>query len=51
MPRRINNIDFVITIVHRRLLGGDGNTTLALLIARIHNQRLRHFRLIVAKRI
>ena len=49
MPRRIDNINFVLTMVNTGLLGGDGNAPFMLLIAAIHNKRLAHFCLIIAK--
>ena len=60
VARCINNIDLVglattiglwLLVVNTRLLSGDGNTTLVLLVATIHNERLSHLGLVLAEGI
>ena len=49
VARGIDNVDFVIVIEDRSLFCGNCNSPLMFLVHGIHNKRLRHFRLIIAK--
>ena len=49
MARSINDVDFVIVIINRGLLGSDSDAALVFLVHGIHDQSLRHFRLIITK--
>ena len=49
MARRVDNVDVMIAILERRVLGLDGNALLALEIHGIHNALLLHDRLVGAE--
>ena len=57
MAGRVDDVDLVVNcwlsigrlVVDCRLLGSDGNATLTLLFATIHDERLSHFGLVAAE--
>ena len=57
MARCVDDVDLVVNcwlsigrlVVDCRLLGGDGNATLTLLLATVHDESLSHFGLITAE--
>ena len=51
MTRSVDNINLVAVIKNSGLLRGNSDSPLVLLIARVHNEMLGHFGLIVAKSI
>ena len=48
---RIDNVDFITVVINRGLFCGNGNTAFMFLIARVHNERLTHFRLVVTESV
>ena len=51
MPWGVDDVDLVITMIDRCLLGSDGDAALVLLIAGVHNQLLAHLGLVVTERL
>ena len=51
MARSVDNINLMIVVIDRGLLGGDSNTALVFLVTRVHNESLAHFGLIITEGI
>ena len=51
MPRSIDNVDTVIPVLHSSNFGRNGNTALFFLITAVHDELLRHFSLVITKRL
>ena len=51
MTGSVDDVDFVAVVEDRGLLGGDGDAAFVLLVARVHNEGLAHFCLVVAKSV
>lgn len=51
MSWRIDDIDLEVLPVDSRLLGGDGDLALALLVTTVHDQLLAHLGLVVTEGI
>ena len=49
MSGGVNDVNFVIIPIYRRLLRGNSDAAFVLLVATVHNKRLRHFGLIRPK--
>ena len=49
VPGCVDDVYAVVAVLHGRDLGGDGNATLALLVAAVHYEVLAHFCLVIAK--
>ena len=51
MAGGVDDVDFVAVVEDGGLLGGDGNSSFVLLVARVHNESLGHFCLVVAESV
>ena len=47
----VDDVDFIAVVKDRGLLRRDGDAAFVFLVARVHNESLRHFRLIVAESV
>ena len=51
MARGVNDVDFITVVKDRGLLRRDGDATFMFLVARVHDESLAHFRLVVAESV